>query len=865
MEAERPAYDSKAHQFVSIAVLLIGKNTAFKFSRFLIIHGGVPFLLAYTVFMISVMIPIMHLENMLGQFCGLGNLGIFDTVPVFRGLGYTITYYFTIVLVILVTESSYEALFLVNVFRDPLPWYSCIEPWVSDADACYVQSKDKELCSALQNQLLQKYVDQGYQQGIPVTDGTDTAFVIKDLYDNASVEPCVNGSVSSVHLYVLRHARYMDASMRDVDIFNSNLALTTAVMWLIVFLISRDGISKAKHAMYIIGAIQLAAMSMMLVRLYTLWSGRLALRLLFGKKIKALVNPTMWRDALKLSVSNIGIYGGSFLNVVRYNAFRNDFRPDIVAVFLMEISYNIICGFIVYMHVGYLALARGVDIDSVVDRYTDIQHDIMTEALSVGDPSGLWCAIYSIWVLSNALGFMLLGPEVILDALFFDFPDMTSIRTECSFFACCGFYIMGLLLSTEWGSCILPLMCHELEVMAAIMMIVEIYIFVRVYGMPHLMVDYHTILGEFPSFEIRISWAAVMPLLLSILICLEIALPEKFLFDGKPYSYPYRLTSCWLLTFGFSFTFVYALVLLHRFYFVWEEVSRPMKSWKPDNREDCMERQRLLGEFGIKLRLATEVSTSATHSKLSMAGDNTAESTDARVELMLTSERSVTFAPDLPTGAGRLTPAKFHEDMARKFGIDLASNPERPKYLPSEDLVKEVLAAEYETEKEEPPYGKSNTSVVGKIKKTEQADRTNKRKPSEEQKRKPQGEPQLEPEVKRNVVAEDQEERDTEGRRQDKKKIAHRKPRKGKALTVLETEATCQAGEVLQMDEDDIEDANEDKDLISRTEAASTKHSDQKSLASFAKSSDQAAENCTQKQTERSKKKGPKQGRGVHK
>ncbi|XP_064489106.1 sodium- and chloride-dependent glycine transporter 2-like isoform X2 [Ornithodoros turicata] len=644
MDGESSKYDGKVHQFVTFAVLLIGKNTIFKLPRLIFIHGGVPFLLAYTTFTVSVVMPIMQLESTLSQFSGLGHLGIFDTTPVFRGLGYTLTYYFTLGMITFGTESSYGAVFLLNVFHSPLPWASCSQPWVHEDNECYVQQKHMMLCSSLLEGLVKQFSDYGEKEGVPVTTGEKTSFIPRDVYANVSAEPCINGTLPSIWFFVKHKVYRLRSNPWEVGSVHPQLALSAAILWLIAFCVARKGIQRAKYALYILAGIYLVTMAFTIGHALVLKGAGVGMSFLFGRTLQGLSRPTMWRDALRISVSNFSLFGSPFVNVTRFNPFKNDFRYVTATVIAMELTTNIVCGVLLSVFVSYLAETRGVDIDHVLGRDPNIQHEIVPEALTVIDPSGTSCAIYFLWILTNALGCMIMGPEVMFETFSYDVPEIASVRDEFTFFFCAVFYLLGLLLSTQAGFTLTRLISRNLELLAAIIMLTEVAVFLCVYGTQRIMVDFYTMIGEYPSVFVRISWVAIIP---SLLV-------------------------------------------------VWSEVASPLGRWRPESSMDIRRYQRLLTQFNLwSTKTPTKSSLKTTQTR---HGEVTSDTSAVRESV--TTERSVSFAPDVPASP---LPGAFNEALARRCG--LPKPPERlgnkPRYYRPEDILQELVAPTANEEDEE--------------------------------------------------------------------------------------------------------------------------------------------------------------------
>ncbi|CAN7991076.1 unnamed protein product [Ixodes pacificus] len=326
MDAGRPSYEVKTHQLLTLAALLVGKNAIFKLPYLLFAYGAVPFFFAYTTFTVSVVIPIMHLENTLGQFSGSGNLGIFDASPVLRGMGYTMTFYFTLGMVVFCTECSYSTVFLVNWFQNPFPWADCDQDWMTDKESCYVQTSDMILCKTEREHIVGQYENYGALEGIPVSDGIVTVFVPEPEYANMTQLNCIGGSVSATKFFFEARVLRISTETGDASSVHPEMTVTTAVLWLITYGITRNGVHKSKHIIYAIVAFSTLSLILLVGVSLTLDGSKLGLLLLLRNRTSSFYDYKLWRDALKMSVGHIGILGSAFLNVVRFNTFKNNLK-----------------------------------------------------------------------------------------------------------------------------------------------------------------------------------------------------------------------------------------------------------------------------------------------------------------------------------------------------------------------------------------------------------------------------------------------------------------------------------------------------------------------------------------------------------
>ncbi|XP_065288068.1 sodium-dependent proline transporter-like [Dermacentor albipictus] len=673
--ADRRRYQSHTQQFLTFAAVIASKNGIFTLPRLLFIHGGAPFVIAYTTLTVSVVIPVMQLESMLGQFMGAGNIGIFDTVPGLRGLGHTMTFYFTLGMTIFVTECSYSTVFLAGLFRSTLPWADCSH--YRPSDSCYDLQRRMALCSSVQERIVQRYRHSHETQGMPVTNGTTTVLVPESAYNFSD---CVNGTHSATRLFFDSRALRLSTDGRSA--IHPEIAITMAVLWLLVFTATRNGLQNAEYAVYVIATLTITTLTLMLMNSLALKCSDHGINILVRAPLSGVISYELWRDALKVAISNIGIFSGGFLCTARFNIFKTNIGTFSTVVALMQLISSLLYGLLFYAHVGFLSCVKDMDIERILQS-ADIEHVIMPETLTILDTTRFWCAVYFTWLLANALGYMMIGPEVILEAVVFEFPGFAKFRNELRLAACLCFYVFGLCLTTTSGPYIIRLLMPNIEVIAALSLLIEVLVIVRIYGIHRVMADYHTMTGNYPNLMTRLSWTFGVPLQLTMLLAIEVMEPSPEGYTGVRLSYFANLLGIWIIIVAVSFipTYLIALLTVHP----WEKIMAPAMTWLPDDKVAPRKYRGLLQEFGFASRkgarpdqpsLATsgQVSDAAGTSR----GDTVtvAETIDTReTGTVGTTERSVSFAPDVMT-----TPRyseNFNELLERQFGLRSSRAPSR--------------------------------------------------------------------------------------------------------------------------------------------------------------------------------------------
>ncbi|CAN8019614.1 unnamed protein product [Ixodes persulcatus] len=234
--------------------------------------------------------PMMHLESSLAQFSGDGNRGIFSTVPLFIGLGYTMSLYAILHIVgDSVAMSDYLMYFLTSL--KSAPWTDCPEGWPTHNRTCYPIRQNATLCRSVRHRLMDTFRRQQFSQGIPLTSGDLVVLVPPKSYRDAAAG-CVPGLYGPLQsFYMRRQNDWMESSFSQIQ---AQPLISLAAVWMLVFALAHRGFNKIKRFFYLMVVLYLVTTAMLLMRgfmltgameglgmfLYTDWSSMINLELI---------------------------------------------------------------------------------------------------------------------------------------------------------------------------------------------------------------------------------------------------------------------------------------------------------------------------------------------------------------------------------------------------------------------------------------------------------------------------------------------------------------------------------------------------------------------------------------------------------
>ncbi|XP_077512898.1 sodium- and chloride-dependent neutral and basic amino acid transporter B(0+)-like [Amblyomma americanum] len=268
-------YQSRAHKLATLFIMTTGSVNASQFPMMFIVYGGVPFLLAYLAFLGVVAFPIMRLESNLAQFAGDGNRGIFSTVPLFIGLGYTMSLYAIVHMVGDSVPVSDQLLYLLGSAREAA-WNDCSHGvLLAPNRTCYVPRHAISLCRITRARLVEAFRLQALSQGMPAVGaagGEDlpVALVPPEVYRH-DMDACMHGVYNYLQPYQQRRpSDWVEEDFHSLSDIRAQPFLSLAAVWVLVFALAHRGFTTAKRFLNAMVWLHVSSTVLLLVRGATL-------------------------------------------------------------------------------------------------------------------------------------------------------------------------------------------------------------------------------------------------------------------------------------------------------------------------------------------------------------------------------------------------------------------------------------------------------------------------------------------------------------------------------------------------------------------------------------------------------------------
>jgi len=363
--------DSRApfSQMIELLSIMITLPCITRFPVAVAKHGGVAFILAYTVVLGLLGFPSMYLQHNLARLEQKGPVQLwYSLVPVSSGLGTALATLSLLMTVQYSVITSQSIMYLISSFYSPLPWTQCSAWWNADS-ACQDHHPVADFLSEVEKTLNISLADRTVKEGEPA--------------------------------YQQFWFRYILSGGSSV---NTKLVLALLCLWVaigfIVLVGYRSVLSRLQASlMVLVGTITTA----FLVKLFTLPDILPVISSTLSPTWSSLSTTSCWQEAVLLCSLSANIHTGSVQAVASRSNSRHDHSLILLASLVIHLLVSSVWSIIT------LALVR--DITSLPSSLFPLA--LTGEALSKVSGGAGWCqAWYSLTIMLGVMSMLssLLGP-----------------------------------------------------------------------------------------------------------------------------------------------------------------------------------------------------------------------------------------------------------------------------------------------------------------------------------------------------------------------------------------------------------------------------------------------------------------------
>ena len=299
-------WSNSTELLLSIISMSVGLGNVWRFPYTAYENGGGAFLFPYILLVTLISRPLYFLESCLGQFSSNGIVGVWEMVPLFRGIGfgqalsscYIAPYYTSLI--------SLAIYYFFVSFRSVLPWTLC-NPNVKINSI--VQCQDRYNVS---------------------NDNGSMAFLNK-IFVGGNNETYQRRSdkevrvISPAEEYFSYEVLKVKESIEDgIGIPDAALVGCLALCHAILFVSMYKGAESLGKASYINAIFPYIVLLVLTIKCLTLPGALDGLELLFIPKWEALLDIRVWYNAITQSFFSLGIGNGTVLSYASFNPYRHN-------------------------------------------------------------------------------------------------------------------------------------------------------------------------------------------------------------------------------------------------------------------------------------------------------------------------------------------------------------------------------------------------------------------------------------------------------------------------------------------------------------------------------------------------------------
>ncbi|XP_035387023.1 solute carrier family 6 member 16b isoform X1 [Electrophorus electricus] len=300
LDAGRDGWDSKVEYFLAQVGFSVGLGNVWRFPYLCHQNGGGAFLLLYVLLMVLVGVPLFFLELAAGQSIRQGSIGVWRHIsPKLVGIGYSscvvcffVALYYNVII-------GWSIFYLMNSFKNPLPWEQC----------------PKE--------------------------------------GNTTVPECSASSATSYFWF--RKALDVSDSIEETGEFNPVITGCLAAAWLIVCLAMYKGIKSSGKVMYFSSIFPYVVLLCFLIRGLMLDGAAEGVKYMIYPRLELWRDVQVWRQAATQVFFALGLGFGSVIAYSSYNPRNNNCHRDAITVATINFLTSVLASLVVFAVLGFRA------------------------------------------------------------------------------------------------------------------------------------------------------------------------------------------------------------------------------------------------------------------------------------------------------------------------------------------------------------------------------------------------------------------------------------------------------------------------------------------------------------------------------
>jgi len=467
----------------------IGLGNVWRFPYLCYKNGGGAFLVPYFITAVFAGLPMFFLECSLGQYVGSSGLGVWNIVPVLKGVGYAAmvncawmsTYYIVILAWIL--------FYIIASLTNEVPWGSCGNWW------------NTETCVNAYARL---------NMSTFVSEDNRTLYDLNGtFYDAAKL-------TDPVKEYWERRVLMISDGLEFPGELRWELVGALAFVWLLVYFCIWRGIKSTGKVLYFVVLFPYCLLTVLLVRGATLPGAADGIAYYLTPDLSKLAEPEVWVDAVSQIFYSYGLTIGSLIAFGSFNPYHNNVYRQSFLVCCINSATSFISGFAIFSVIGFMAREQNKPFAEVAASGPGLVFLAYPSAILQLPLSPLWACLFFLMFMFLGLGSMIGTIQGLTLALLDEWPQLLRKR-QATFLAvvCLASFLVGLSCVTEGGMYVFQLfnVFGSSDLVLLWIIFFESVAIAWVFGVDRFYDGLNDMLGFRPSRWFKFCWLFFTPLI----------------------------------------------------------------------------------------------------------------------------------------------------------------------------------------------------------------------------------------------------------------------------------------------------------------------------------------------------------------
>ncbi|CAN8006101.1 unnamed protein product, partial [Ixodes pacificus] len=236
----RDKWPNQCEFLVSCLGLSLGLGSLWRIPYLVQENGGAAFVVSYVIMTATVGNPVYFMEIAMGQFSSLGSTGIWNCLPVGKGIGVCMCYASSLLSLYFVAFMSYLMIYIWTSVQWKVPWAKCSESWGADAH-CYTRKRNLLLCKYVPKELSKLYKNTNLSSGKHVYYEDKLIVVPMHVYDNLT-NMCTPAEHTAAEGFFFQRVLALSKGVGESGNFRVDIAICLGICWIVLYLLAAKSI-----------------------------------------------------------------------------------------------------------------------------------------------------------------------------------------------------------------------------------------------------------------------------------------------------------------------------------------------------------------------------------------------------------------------------------------------------------------------------------------------------------------------------------------------------------------------------------------------------------------------------------------------